>query len=123
MIELGNNPATYILAGIVLALFAALIWVLVDTHRSNKRLWRSLEEPTEPELIETEVRVISKRCGTKVYGSKSPQCRKEFYITFLTEDGEETEYPVEEEIYLSIHENETGTLATANGHFYGFCAE
>lgn len=67
--------------------------------------------------------MISKRCGTKVYGSKSPQYCGKFCITFLTAGGDEIEYPAEEEVYLSIHENETGTLATANGHFYGFCVE
>jgi len=128
MIEIGNNLETYLLIGVfVIILIAAIrLWIRISIQSRKKQQeildsWDNIAE--EPELRETDARVISKRCGTEVYGSKSPRCHKEFFITFLTFDGDEVEYPVPENIYLSIEENEVGTLATANGYFYGFCVK
>ena len=58
-----------------------------------------------------------------MYGYKSTHTCKEFYVTFLTDDGEKLEYKVEEEFYLSVYEDQIGTLAIVNGNFYGFCAD
>ena len=116
--------AAIVLASLLLAFFAFVIMPIIAVRKYKKRLNELESEPVEKlPLTEINVRVVSMRCGTKVYGTKSPELHKEFFVTFLTDNGETLEYKVEEEIYLSIYEDQTGTLATVNGNFYGFCAD
>ena len=106
------------------AFFAFVITPIISVRKYKKRLSELDNEPVEePPLVEINARVFSRRCGTKMYGSKSPRTYKEFYVTFLTDDGEKLEYKVEEDFYLSIYEDQTGTLAIVNGNFYDFCAD
>ena len=116
--------AAILLGFLLLAFFAFVIMPIIAVRKYKKRLNELESEPVEePPLTEINARVISMRCGTKMYGTKSPELHKEFFVTFLTDDGETFEYKVEEEIYLSIYEDQTGTLATVNGKFYGFCSD
>ena len=120
--------ADYIVAGAILlsfllfAFFGFVILPIISVRKYKKKLKELESEPVEePTLTEINARVISMRCGTKMYGTKSPDLQKEFFVTFLTDDGETLEYKVEEEFYLSLYEDQTGTLAIVNGKFYGFC--
>ena len=116
--------AAILLGFLLLAFFAFVIMPIIAVRKYKKRLNELESEPVEdPPLTEINARVMSMCCGTKMYGTKSPHTCKEFYVTFLTDGGETLEYKVEEEFYLSIYEDQTGTLAIVNGNFYGFYAD
>ena len=78
---------------------------------------------TEPELSEVHACLQKKECGVKMYGTKTPETRKLFYFTFLTDANEQLRYEIDEEIYHTFDEGQSGTLAIANDNFYGFVTE
>lgn len=127
MITLGNNIETYLLIigfaailGILIAI--DLIYSFTKGKKQKEKTQKELEEPFEDfQIDETSVRVLKKYCFTEVYGYKKTEMRKSFFIIFETDDGQKIECEVLEDIYLSIQENQRGTLATTNGNFFGFC--
>ncbi len=80
----------------------------------------ALPNPEEIPLVETHVSVERMECGVYVAGYKSPHSYMTFVVKFRTDSGELLEFGVEEELYLSLSEGQTGTLGTLNGFFYGF---
>ena len=77
--------------------------------------------PPEPEAFPA--RIVDMRVVTgNVGGSKRPKTGVSFLVTFLTDDGERTEYPVPEELYVTLDVDQTGTLVLLNGGFFDFGA-
>ena len=77
--------------------------------------------PPEPEAFPA--RIVDMRVVTgNVGGSKRPKTGVSFLVTFLTDDGERTEYPVPEELYVTLDLDQTGTLVLLNGGFFDFGA-
>ena len=77
--------------------------------------------PPEPEAYPARVvdmRVVIGNVG----GNKRPKTGTSFLVTFLTDDGERTEYPVPEELYVTLEIDRTGTLVILNGGFFDFGA-
>lgn len=77
--------------------------------------------PPEPEAFPARVvdmRVVSGNVG----GSKRPKTGVSFLVTFLTDDGARAEYPVPEELYVTLEVDQTGTLVILNGGFFDFGA-
>ena len=77
--------------------------------------------PPEPEAYPARVvdmRVVIGNVG----GNKRPKTGTSFLVTFLTDDGERTEYPVPEELYVTLDVDQTGTLVILNGGFFDFGA-
>ena len=102
---------------------AGVILFLIGQKKRKEELFAEGETEGDegPDLEETEGRILKKYCTATMYGTKSPQSRKEFFLTFLTSDGRSLTYAVEEDVYLALEEGQPGTLVTANGNFYGFC--
>ena len=129
MIHLDTNIETYLLFSFILLIIAGSIAGVIYGSFSQKKRKEELfaeweaEGEEGPELEETEVRILEKHCMAKLYGTKMPQSRKEFSLTFQTQDGKKLTYAVEEDVYLALEENQHGTLATVNGNFYGFCPD
>lgn len=127
MIPLGNNMETYLLAAffslVAAGCVAGGVHFLVGQKNRKEELFAQWETEGDegPDLEETQVRILKKYCMATMYGTKSPQSRKEFFLTFETRDGKNLTYAVEEEVYLSLKEGQPGILVTANGNFYGFC--
>ena len=120
----GNNIGTYLLFGAIFAILAFFIWAPIHSRRETKKALEKMDIPAEePALLEQNAVVLDKYCYAKASGSSSPLHDKHFFVKFQTEDGKTVEYPVWEEFYLSAYEGQTGTLATANGNFYGFCED
>lgn len=124
---IGNNIGTYLLFGILLACLVLLIWMPLQSRRDVKQALKKMDTPEEeqakPELVEQNAVVVGKRCYAHAHRSSSPLHDKNFFVSFQTQDGKTVEYPVWEEFYLSVYEGQTGTIATANGNFYGFCTD
>ena len=77
--------------------------------------------PPEPEAFPA--RIVDMRVVTgNVGGSKRPKTGVSFLVTFLTDDGNRTEYPVPEELYVTLDVDQTGTLVLLNGGFFDFGA-
>lgn len=77
--------------------------------------------PPEPEAYPA--RIVDMRVVTgNVGGNKRPKTGVSFLVTFLTDDGARTEYPVPEELYVTLDVDQTGTLVLLNGGFFDFGA-
>ena len=77
--------------------------------------------PPEPEAYPARIvdmRVVIGNVG----GTKRPKTGTSFLVTFLTDDGNRTEYPVPEELYVTLDVDQTGTLVILNGGFFDFGA-
>lgn len=75
--------------------------------------------PPEPEAFPA--RVVDMRAVVgNVGGQKRPKTGTSFLVTFLTDDGERVEYPVPEDLYVTLNIDQTGTLVILNGGFFDF---
>ena len=75
--------------------------------------------PPEPEAYPA--RVVDMRAVTgNIGGHNRPKTGMSFLVTFLTDDGERREYPVPEELYVTLDVDQTGTLVILNGGFFDF---
>lgn len=75
--------------------------------------------PPEPEAYPA--RIVDMRVVTGNVGSnKRPRTDVSFLVTFLTDDGKRAEYPVPEELYVTLDLDQTGTLVLLNGGFFDF---
>ena len=89
----------------------------LEDEEDTEELWT----PPEPEAFPA--RVVDMRVVTgNVGGNKRPKTGVSFLVTFLTDDGERTEYPVPEELYVTLDIDQTGTLVILNGGFFDFGA-
>ena len=132
--------------------FAALvvgfvIFLAISVSRSKKKGTAEEDVPEEAEILEEDTeadpdtdadadedwtppapeafpaRLVDMRVVTgNVGGSKRPKTGVSFLVTFLTDDGERTEYPVPEELYVTLDVDQTGTLVLLNGGFFDFGA-
>ena len=89
----------------------------LEDEEDTEELWT----PPEPEAFPA--RVVDMRVVTgNVGGNKRPKTGVSFLVTFLTDDGKRTEYPVPEELYVTLDIDQTGTLVILNGGFFDFGA-
>lgn len=77
----------------------------------------------EPTIEATRVTVLKKRVSTDRSGMRVSTFLVSFYLSFLTEKGEELTFEVSQELFDAVNENDRGTLGTANGHFFDFCRD
>ncbi len=124
---LGENTDMYILAVVIALLVSGYALFYIKARKKSRvekeRMLEELEDDSGFEVEEVHVRVVSKCCGTRAYGTKTPHHEKGFFVTFMTDSGETPEYRVDEETYLAAEEGMTGTVATHDGIFYGFCPD
>ena len=89
----------------------------LEDEEDTEELWT----PPEPEAFPA--RVVDMRVVTgNVGGNKRPKTGVSFLVTFLTDDGKRTEYPVPEELFVTLDIDQTGTLVILNGGFFDFGA-
>ena len=87
MIPLGNNMETYLLAAFFSLVAAGCVaggaHFLVGQKNRKEELFAQWETERDegPDLEETQVRILKKYCMATMYGTKSPQSRKEFFLT------------------------------------------
>lgn len=88
-----------------------------DEEEDTEELWTPPEPEAYPARI-VDMRVVTGNVG----GNKRPKTGVSFLVTFLTDDGKRTEYPVPEELYVTLDIDQTGTLVILNGGFFDFGA-
>ena len=92
-----------------------------DKERERLRREKVLEEyEKEPEYLFTQAKILSKEKKAYYVGVKLPKLVEEYSIRLLTEEGEERNYRVREEVYSRIEKGQKGTLVTVNGNFFDF---
>ena len=92
-----------------------------DKERERLRREKVLEDyEKEPEYLFTQAKILSKEKKAYYVGVKLPKLVEEYSIRLLTEEGEERNYRVREEVYSRIEEGQEGTLVTVNGNFFDF---
>ena len=77
----------------------------------------------EPPLTEIRATVLRMRCEVNTYGTKTPHCHEEYFITFADEYENELTYSVDKDTYLTLSEGQKGTIAIVNDRFYGFAED
>lgn len=98
-----------------------IIVPLVAKKEQKDAIEQMDEEPQnvpEPDVIGA--KVIKKRVGGECMGVKLPKYNAHFWLTFLTDNGEELEYEVSQELFDKIKEGDTASLVTINGNFLDF---
>ena len=79
-----------------------------------------LEDDSEIQYTEVNATIQDMRCGVELYGIKSPKTVKEFYITYLTNNGETFDIMLDEESYLAVSVGDRITLYFNGDVFCGF---
>jgi len=131
MIELTDTQATiiaFIIIVVTIGFIALAVFTIARSSKSGKEADDELKEyesyeSTErydTEIVETHGVITDMKCYT-IAGGKGTQTARKFYILFTDDYGNEKEFYIDEESYLSLDTNISGTLGTLNGNFYGFC--
>ena len=119
----------FVIAIAVIAMFAAIIIFIATTIRNstnpgkaNPEAYEALDEEIEmPEAEIIGAVAISKRMDGYWGGNiKTPTYNQCYFVTFLTDDGEEKEYMVGKETFDKIYEGQASTLVTSEGQFFAF---
>lgn len=110
------------LAGII-GLVGFLIWYYPKAKRQEELRRKKVEEEyeKEPEYDFVKAKALKKRKEFYyVSNINIPRSQEDYFVTFLTQTGEEKEYPVGKDTYDEIQENQEGELVTVNGNFFYF---
>ena len=115
----------FILIALFIGLFVGtIVKIVIKSRKDRKTAMEELLKPVEElPITEIDARVVKKECFVKTYGTRMPESRKEFQITFSTFTGEIKRFSVDEEFYLQVEENTVGTIALINDKFFDFYFE
>ena len=80
----------------------------------------TLEDDSEIQYTEVNATIKDMRCGVAHYGILSPKSVKEFYVTYLTDNGETFKIMLDEESYLAVSVGDKITLYFNGDVFCGF---
>lgn len=110
---------------IIILLLVGMIAMMIKGFVAFRKELNSIPESTNDEpLAEPEAtmaKVIFKRIDKHYEGSyKMPTYVEDYYVTFLTENGVETELSVFVEAFDAITIGQEGTLVTLDGKFFDF---
>ncbi|MBR2646266.1 MAG: DUF2500 family protein [Clostridia bacterium] len=115
---------TLIIGGVImLGLLIYLFAVEVPKSMAKERVRREQvlkEYEKEPEYKFVKAQVLSKEKEAYYVGIKLSKLVEEYYIHFLTEDGDEMGLRVRQDVFEKIEEGQEGTLVTVNGNFFDF---
>ncbi len=97
---------------------------LIKRHRTNRRILQEWKKPfKQTPLTERHVYVVEKYMVSEVAGHKNPKHRNVFYVTVRLDNGNTDTYQVDKEIYRTIKEHTSGTLAFLDKRVYGYCED
>ena len=117
---------------IVFAVFCVMIFTAKKGSSGNEKIEKDdseyLEDDSDlsddeyiaPEPVLVGARVIFKAINETKMGTKLPNYKMNFVVTFLTDDGDTVEFCVNEDIYNRVYVDQVGDLVTINGTFFDF---
>lgn len=109
--------------------FLGIYYFFIRSYRNalakQKKGFEELDRQSAfpPPLDEMRATLVKKKCGTKMVGTKYPECQREFVLVFEDEYEREIPLSVDEEIYLAIEEGDSGILALSDGKLYSFALD
>ena len=127
-----------VIAGLVIIAFFVILFILAIKQEKVEKARRGgkslkeflaeeeakriamLEDDSEIQYTEVTATIQDMRCGVAHYGMKSPKTVEEFYITYLTNNGETFEIMLDEESYLAVSVGDRITLYFNGDVFCGF---
>ena len=127
-----------VIAGLAIIAFFVIMFILVIKQEKAEKARRGgkslkeflaeeeakriamLEDDSEIQYTEVNATIQDMRCGVALYGIKSPKTVKEFYITYLTNNGETFDIMLDEESYLAVSVGDRITLYFNGDVFCGF---
>ena len=114
-----STPALIAVVTISLLFVGLALWSIL----SSKPAPPAAEEDTDdswvaPEPVGYPARVVELRIDDN--SARSRTYKPTFTAVFLTDDGERLTYEVPEDVYVSLSEDQTGTLVILNGKFFDF---
>ncbi|MBQ4119951.1 MAG: DUF2500 family protein [Clostridia bacterium] len=123
-IETDDLISIVVIGVIMLVLAIGIINAFIREMKKRKQLLKDFEKPIElSPITEVDAVVVKKKCFVKSCGTKMPESVREFYLTFSTFSGEYKRYSVSEELYLSVDEGVSGTIALVDDEFFDFYFE
>ena len=104
----------------VCVLFIVIVPIVAKKEQKNAidQMDEEPQEIPEPEIVGA--RVIKKRVSGAHSGGKVSRYSLHFCATFMTDDGEELEFEIPQELFDRISEDQLGSLVTINGNFIDF---
>ncbi len=124
-----------VIAGLAIIAFFVIIFILAIKQEKARRGGKSLkeflaeeeakriamlEDDSEIQYTEVNATIQDMRCDVALYGIKSPKTVQEFYITYLTNNGETFDIMLDEESYLAVSVGDRITLYFNGDVFCGF---
>ena len=121
---LSSDSLVSILLVIGILVVAALIGAAIHEARKETRQREASDEEedwTPPEPVAYPARVVDMQVVIgNAGGHKRPETDAAFLVTFRTDDGEEMEYDIPEELYVTLDIDQAGTLVILNDDFFDF---
>ena len=117
------NPAILILAGILSFIAFSFFSTTFASDTRPGAPEGDEEDDDNAELPLPDVigaKVVKKQVGGECMGMKIPKYEAYFWITFLTDDGEEQTYNVSQELFDKTNVGDVASLVTINGTFLDF---
>ena len=115
-----GTPMLIAIIAVLLACIALAVWGILSSPKKPE-ITEDSADWTPPEPIAIGARVVGLYIETGTSGTfRNPTYGSVFTVTFLTDDGERVEYEVPEDVYVTLTEDQTGTLVILNGKFFAF---
>lgn len=123
---LGSDALFTILLVIGILVIAA--FVVAAIHEARKKADQNEvsdgeeeDDWTPPEPVAYSARVVDMQVVVgNAGGHRRPETDAAFLVTFRTDQGEEMEYDVPEELYVTLDIDQAGTLVILNDDFFDF---
>ena len=117
-----SNVILIILVAYFVGMFA---WFLVKKYKQAKIGQAELEAPvSQPTLVVVGATVKAKEVGEEVTGNpRFPKRKMVFTLLFVTDGGEEMPLQVPQEVFETLQEGDSGSLALHNDRYYDFLKE
>ena len=126
-----------VIAGLAIIAFFVILFIAIKQEKAEKarrggksrkeflaeeeaKRIAMLEDDSEIQYTEVNATIQDMRCGVAHYGIKSPKTVEEFYITYLTNNGETFEIMLDEESYLAVSVGDQIILYFNGDVFCGF---
>lgn len=114
-----HPTAFWLIIAFLIILIPAYFMIALKRSKHGKQQFEESDEPFElPPADAIGATVVSKRWEVAKSGKRTGNV--EYYITFLTDDGETVEHEVTETVFEKCAESDTGMLVTVEGKFFDF---
>ena len=113
-----STPTLIAVVSVSLIFVALALWSLLSSKPAATEEEDTDEHWVAPEPVGYPARIVELRIDDN--SARSRTYKPTFTAVFLTDDGERLTYEVPEDVYVTLSEDQTGTLVILNGKFFDF---